>query len=181
MMNANNLAKFVYEWECKEDIDLSNCESYFDGCNNCSVLDWKPNACTMMYCEKPVEPKCLKYKDEPTGMANPASTFCIENSGSLEILDWTWWQYWICKFKDWSKCEEWSYFRWECKPEYKKIHNVFDKYFEKYTSKFQKLEDRKFFLEEFKLKIQSFSKGAKSWLRKTYEKIINAIDLYTNQ
>lgn len=224
MMNANKLAKFLYEWECKEDInlnncesyfdgcntcfvvdgkiwwctkmycekptepkclvtkqtsiDLNNCESYFDGCNNCSVVDWKVNACTMMYCEKPTEPKCLKYKEPILNIANPASTFCLENSGSLQMLDWTWWQYGICKFEDWSKCEEWSFFRWECKPEYKRITNIFDKYFEKYSSKFQKLEDKMIFLEEFKLRIQSFSKGARLWIKRTYNKIIQAIDLY---
>ena len=50
-------------------IDLTNCVSYFDGCNNCSVKDGKPDACTMMYCEKPSEPKCLQYASgsEATG------------------------------------------------------------------------------------------------------------------
>lgn len=224
MMNANKLAKFLYEWECKKGIDLSKCksyfdgcntcfvsdgkigwctkmycenpeepkclveqennidlgkcESYFDGCNNCSVVDWKLSACTLMYCETPTEPKCLKHKEPISNIANPASTFCMENSGTLEILNWTWWQYGICKFTDGSKCEEWKYFRWECKPEYKKIHNIFDKFFDKYAGKFQKIEDRKVFLEEFKFKIQSLAKWAKLWLKRTYNKIIQAIDAY---
>ncbi|MEI6118732.1 MAG: hypothetical protein WCP92_05945 [bacterium] len=42
-------------------IDLTNCVSYFDGCNNCSVKDGKPDACTLMYCETPAEPKCNQY------------------------------------------------------------------------------------------------------------------------
>jgi len=42
-------------------IDLSNCISYFDGCNNCSVKDGKADACTLMYCETPSEPKCTEY------------------------------------------------------------------------------------------------------------------------
>jgi len=42
-------------------IDLTNCISYFDGCNNCSVKNGKADACTLMYCEKPSEPKCLQY------------------------------------------------------------------------------------------------------------------------
>lgn len=51
-----------------EDVDIygidvwSDCESYFDWCNNCSVVDWKVIACTEMYCETPSEPKCIKYK-----------------------------------------------------------------------------------------------------------------------
>lgn len=224
MMNSNKLAKFLYEWECKKGIDISKCqsyfdgcntcsvsdgkigwctkmycenpeepkclvekennidleqcESYFDGCNNCSVVDWKLNACTLMYCENPTEPKCLKYKEPISNMENPASKFCIENSGTLEILDWTWGQYGVCKFADGSRCEEWNYFRWECKPEYKKIHNIFDKFFDKYANRFKKLEDRKIFLDEFKLKIQSLTKWARLWLKKTYNKIIQAIELY---
>lgn len=53
-------------------IDLTNCISYFDGCNTCTVEDGKPNACTLMYCDTPTgEPKCLEYKNidaeiEPT-------------------------------------------------------------------------------------------------------------------
>lgn len=38
-----------------------NCTSYFDGCNNCSVKDGRPDACTLMYCETPSEPKCNAY------------------------------------------------------------------------------------------------------------------------
>ncbi|MEI8091208.1 MAG: hypothetical protein WCG98_02975 [bacterium] len=41
---------------------MTNCVSYFDGCNNCSVKDGKADACTLMYCEKPSEPKCLQEK-----------------------------------------------------------------------------------------------------------------------
>lgn len=45
-------------------IDLTNCISYFDGCNNCSVKDGKPDACTLMYCETPSTPKCNQYADQ---------------------------------------------------------------------------------------------------------------------
>lgn len=50
-------------------IDLSGCVSYFDGCNDCSVKDGKPDACTLMYCETPTEPKCNEYAtgSESTG------------------------------------------------------------------------------------------------------------------
>jgi hypothetical protein len=43
-------------------IDLTNCISYFDGCNNCSVKDGKPDACTLMYCETPSETYCKQYQ-----------------------------------------------------------------------------------------------------------------------
>jgi len=39
-----------------------NCTSWFDGCNNCSVKDGKADACTLMYCETPTEPKCNEFK-----------------------------------------------------------------------------------------------------------------------
>ena len=42
-------------------IDLSNCTSYFDGCNTCFVQGGQIGGCTRMYCETPAEPKCLEY------------------------------------------------------------------------------------------------------------------------
>lgn|GEM_PF-1293638 len=63
-------------------INIYNCKTYFDGCNTCSVKDGQPEACTEMYCETPAEPKCLELNDEEdngtVGMANPASTNCID-------------------------------------------------------------------------------------------------------
>ncbi|MEI6774635.1 MAG: hypothetical protein WCL18_07830 [bacterium] len=108
-------------------MDLTNCISYFDGCNNCTVENGKPSACTLMYCEIPSEPKCtqyantgdiatylciryfdgcntcnsvglgqpwacttmycetpstaecLEYASDKAGLANPASTHCVNN------------------------------------------------------------------------------------------------------
>jgi len=42
-------------------VDLTNCESYFDGCNTCTVVSGQVQACTEMYCETPAEPQCLQY------------------------------------------------------------------------------------------------------------------------
>ena len=50
------------------------------------------------------------------GMANPASVFCKEHGGTLEIRDFTAGQAGFCKFSDGSECEEWKYFRGECAP-----------------------------------------------------------------
>jgi putative hemolysin len=48
-------------------------------------------------------------------IANPASVFCIENGGKLEIrADSDGGQYGVCKFVNGSECEEWKYFRGEC-------------------------------------------------------------------
>ena len=61
---------------------------------------------------------CQKITSTPsTGLANPASVYCGENEGTLEIrtaADGG--QIGVCKFKDGSECEEWAYFRKECKP-----------------------------------------------------------------
>ena len=50
-------------------------------------------------------------------IANPASAYCEEQGFKLEIRtaqDGS--QYGVCKFKDNSECEEWAYYRNECKP-----------------------------------------------------------------
>ncbi len=100
-------------------MDLSGCISYFDGCNNCSVENGRPSACTLMYCETPAEPKCNEYASgsENNGsvwLANPASTNCIDQGGTLEIVDATWWQIGMCTLSDWMVCEERAYMRGEC-------------------------------------------------------------------
>ena len=111
-------------WVVTTGIDLTNCTSYFDGCNNCSVKNGKADACTLMYCETPSEPKCLQYATgkektttEPTknvGMANPASVNCTEKWWTLEILEWTGGQYGMCTFDNGKQCEERAFFRGEC-------------------------------------------------------------------
>jgi len=51
------------------------------------------------------------------GMPNPASVFCLENGGKLEIrTDENGGQVGYCIFEDGSECEEWAFFRGECKP-----------------------------------------------------------------
>ncbi len=53
----------------------------------------------------------------PAGMANPASVFCEQNGGKLDIRrDTSGGQVGMCVFSDASSCEEWAYFRGECKP-----------------------------------------------------------------
>ncbi len=55
-------------------------------------------------------------RDEKNQMANPASVYCIEKRGKLEIKtvengDQTGY----CKFDNGKECEEWAFFRGECK------------------------------------------------------------------
>jgi putative hemolysin len=52
-----------------------------------------------------------------TGLANPASVYCEEQGGTLEIVtagDGS--QSGVCHFSDGSQCEEWAYYRGECSP-----------------------------------------------------------------
>jgi len=54
---------------------------------------------------------------ENTQIANPASVYCEEQGGTLEIrtaADGG--QRGYCKFSDGSECEAWAYYRGECKP-----------------------------------------------------------------
>jgi putative hemolysin len=50
------------------------------------------------------------------GMPNPASVYCEQHGGTLEIRDSAAGQYGICHFPDGSQCDEWAYFRGECQP-----------------------------------------------------------------
>lgn len=60
---------------------------------------------------------------EGAGMANPASVYCEQNGGKLEIHDETDGQVGYCMFTDGSECEEWAYMHGECKPgEAERIH-----------------------------------------------------------
>lgn len=53
--------------------------------------------------------------NQKTQIANPASTYCIEQGGKLEIRrDSDENEYGICKFSDGSECEEWAFYRGEC-------------------------------------------------------------------
>ena len=50
------------------------------------------------------------------GIANPASVYCEEHDGRLEMrTDADGGQYGVCVFEDGSECEEWAFYREECK------------------------------------------------------------------
>ena len=56
---------------------------------------------------------CTK-EESKAGIANPASTYCIEQGGKLEIRENAEGQYGMCILPDGTECEEWKYFRKEC-------------------------------------------------------------------
>jgi len=50
-----------------------------------------------------------------SGLPNPASEYCEENGGTVEIReDESGGQVGYCIFPDGSECEEWAYYRGEC-------------------------------------------------------------------
>ncbi|MGC9393275.1 MAG: putative hemolysin [Anaerolineae bacterium] len=72
--------------------------------------------------EKPPPDAVIEETESPTvveenkgvGMANPASVYCEEQGGTLDIRDTDVGQYGVCVFADGSECEEWAFFRGEC-------------------------------------------------------------------
>ncbi|MFC1723354.1 DUF333 domain-containing protein [Nanoarchaeota archaeon] len=64
------------------------------------------------------EEQSQKWETTKTGIANPASTYCIEQGFSLTMKeDHKGGQYGICTFHDSSWCEEWAYYKGYCEPE----------------------------------------------------------------
>lgn len=54
-------------------------------------------------------------KSELTGIANPASVYCVEQGGTVKIVkDKAGNETGVCLFTDGSQCEEWSFYRKEC-------------------------------------------------------------------
>jgi putative hemolysin len=65
----------------------------------------------------PVEQPTPTTTSEEMGLPNPASVYCEEQGGTLEIQkDEAGAELGICKFNDGSQCEEWAFFRKECAP-----------------------------------------------------------------
>jgi putative hemolysin len=58
--------------------------------------------------------------DEPNegnqGLPNPASVYCEEQGGTLEIREEAAGQYGVCVFDDGSECREWAFYHGECEP-----------------------------------------------------------------
>lgn len=52
--------------------------------------------------------------NEETTLANPASVYCEQQGGTLEIVDETGGQVGMCTLSDGTVCEEWAYMRGEC-------------------------------------------------------------------
>ena len=82
-----NLAN-IQTWTSTTGIDLTNCVAYFDGCNNCTVKDGKPDACTLMYCETPAQPKCTQYATGSEASWGEA-TWTIASNTEYWFIEWS--------------------------------------------------------------------------------------------
>ena len=55
--------------------------------------------------------------DQQAEVANPASVYCEEQGGTVEIrTDDAGEQHGVCVFEDGSECDEWAFYRGECQP-----------------------------------------------------------------
>lgn len=55
-------ARLLFEGQCYESNIPSNCVTWFDGCNRCSIVDGV-SACTELYCLLPTGPfECLEFQ-----------------------------------------------------------------------------------------------------------------------
>ena len=76
------------------------------------------SAVSMAACAPPVPPATSSPGSQPTtaAIANPASEYCINQSGKLDIRKTDAGEVGVCVFDDGSECEEWALMRGECKP-----------------------------------------------------------------
>lgn len=59
-VNENVNEEVVYDADSWKEIIPADCIYFFDGCNNCSRVEWEEDivACTKMFCEKYEAPRC---------------------------------------------------------------------------------------------------------------------------
>lgn len=50
-------------------------------------------------------------------IANPASVYCVEQGGTVDIRNTPIGQVGYCVFDDMTECEEWAYYNGECRKE----------------------------------------------------------------
>lgn len=61
-------------------------------------------------------PNC-EFPECPAQVPNPASVFCREQGGKLEIVEGAEGQQGVCVLADGTRCDEWEYYRGECPSE----------------------------------------------------------------
>jgi len=119
---CSNVVKIIKGWEDTISSIPKECVSWYDGCNTCSVKDWKLGVCTRMACFTNNTPKCLKYKEtEKTKICTMEYSPVCWQPPMPTCPKWV-----ICKLKVpqpktySNKCMlEWAWakflYKWECK------------------------------------------------------------------
>jgi putative hemolysin len=103
---GDRAAFLLAQWKPSEDADCPEDQPI-------SACDLKPEQklyTVTVHLVQGVAPQVL-------GMPNPASQYCVEQGGRLEVrTDAQGNQFGVCIFPDGSECEEWAFFRGECQP-----------------------------------------------------------------
>jgi putative hemolysin len=90
---------------------------HFPDGSSCNQWDFFRGECAPGDNSSDISEKPNVDETEPViGMANPASVYCEEQGGVLEMRAGENGMYGVCHFSDGSSCEEWAFFRGECKP-----------------------------------------------------------------
>ena len=95
-----------------EDICQNKC-----GDNICQEVVCLGSDCPCAENKQSCEQDCSQTSASPSvGMANPASVYCVQQGGKSEIRTGAnGSQAGFCIFTNQAECEEWAYFRGECK------------------------------------------------------------------
>jgi len=64
----------------------------------------------LIYLNLSASSKNKSDNSDKTQMANPASVYCVDNGGKLEIRESGTGQYGECVFPDGRECEEWDFY-----------------------------------------------------------------------
>lgn len=115
MLIAIGLGGILY-WQNKISKDSNQqkaCTEEAKLCDDGSYVGRTGPNCEFALC--PVVNNQKIENDDQQQIANPASVYCEQNGGKLEIRTAVnGGQAGYCKFSNGSECEEWAYFRKEC-------------------------------------------------------------------
>lgn len=79
------------------------------------VIESYPRQCQTPDGQQFVQDLNTAEKDQmKTQLPNPASVFCVEQGGTLEMRNEEAGTYGVCKFSDGTECDEWKFYRGEC-------------------------------------------------------------------
>lgn len=111
------LAYFIYSLlsdDSSEDTDGENDSTEITTFQECVDAGYPVQESYPRQCTTPDGDRFTEEVEDGTGLANPASEYCEEQGGTVDIRDEEDGQVGYCVFDDGSECEEWSYYRGEC-------------------------------------------------------------------